>query len=467
MKTRSLVGLILLWLFAPNGQLFSQWSAYASMPTARWGMGCVSEGGKLYAISGNAVTNNEVYTPGANTWAILAPIPIPTAYPQVAAWGGKIYVMGGTNGGAWLTNNQIYDVATNTWSVGAALPSGRMGGTAVAFGNRIYLATGWNGALMNSVHIYDIVSNTWSVGASSSTARYQTRGGLINGRMYVAGGYTTTWIGLTEAYDILSNTWSTVAAMPVARYIHAGGTDGTELFMAAGYNGAASNSFNSFNPVSNTWTVRPNAPTARYRVDGAVVNGCFYVAGGFNGTTLATLEGFCGLAVLPSNQVHLTAKANDHSVDLHWDFFSRNDVYDLEIQRSSDGVVFNVISSEIEASATSMIDVAPNGDWFAYRLQWKDENGEIQFSNTAVVSMAAAGTGDFQYFAASSTLQFVPEAPFPLAQGTASLHDLQGKTLREEKVSGPFQWELANYPHGVYIFRYACPTGILQRKLLR
>lgn len=410
-------------------------------------------------ISGNGATNNEVYNPGTNSWTVLAPIPTSTAYPQIASWNGKIYVLGGANGSTWLTTNQIYDIATNTWTTGAPMPSGRMGGTAVAYNGRIYMATGWNSALLSSLDIYDIATNSWSSGPAAPTARYQTRGGLIGTRMYIAGGYTSTWVGINESYDIVSNTWSTHAAMPTSRYIHAGGSDGASLYMADGYTGAASNSFQSYSPGTNTWTVRPNAPTARYRVDGAVVNGCFYVAGGYTGVaTVATLEGFCGLVVLPSSDVTLHGEIVGSQARLDWTIESTIGASELHLERSQNAVdAFERIATIPSNGSTSFSDPDLTNGWASYRLTWTDQNGDAHASN--VVSLGLPSEPEPFFIFTEGQIHFIPTIPYPMNQGIASLWDASGRKLREEQVVNQVDWTMEGFAHGVYVFRWNGANG--------
>lgn len=456
--------ILLIW----SQLLHAQWTTYAPMPTARWGAGCVEAGGRLYVISGNSSTNNEVYNPGTNSWTVLAPIPIFTAYPQMASWNGKIYVLGGANVSTWLTSNQIYDIATNTWSTGAPMPGGRMGGTAVAYNGKIYVTTGWNGVLMNSLDIYDIATNTWSTGANAPTARYQTRGGLIGGRMYVAGGYISGWIGNNESYDIATNTWSTHAAMPGPRYIHAGGSDGANLFMAAGYNGGATNTFQSYNPASNSWTIRPNAPTARYRVDGAVVNGCFYVAGGFNGvSTVATLEGFCGLVILPSPAVTLHGTLVGSQVVLDWAMDQPMEADEFQVERSQNADHgFMPIANLPVGGVARFSDPDPLVDRAAYRLTWIDHEGSTHASNVVNIGTQVEPEPVFVY--SGRALRFIPVVPYPLDQGVATLMDASGRLLREERVVGQVDWSLETHSPGVYVFRWVGADGqAFTKKVIR
>lgn len=452
-------------LFANLG--WAQWATYAPMPTAKWGLGVVGHNGLLYATTGNGVFAHEAYNPLTNTWTSLAPIPVAVAYPAMAAYGGKVYVIGGTVVSTWQNIVQIYDIATNTWSTGANTLTTRMGGTAVAYNGRIYLATGWNGALMNSLEIYDIVSNTWTSGANAPTARYQTRSALIGGRMYIIGGYTSNYIGLNESYDIATNTWATHAPMPTARYLHAAGSDGVQMYVGAGYSGAASGAFQSYNPVSNSWTLLPNVPTPRYRVDGAYLNGCFYVAGGFNGSTLAILEGYCGLAILDANTLVLNASRAGDWVHLDWAIEQDFQPVHFELRKKEDGFDWLTIDQGAIPTERNLKDFAPGNSTLTYQMILVDANGDSRTSNLATLWDQNAEEGFFNYDVANANLLFEPIIPFPMDQGMATLWSMDGKVIREEKVVGNINWNLQEYPEGVYIFRWVGNGKSFQRKIIR
>lgn len=462
---RFIVLAVVLMGYSLNG--ISQWSSFTPMPTARWGLAVKGHNGRLYAISGNTSNANEAFNPLTYSWTGLAPIPVAVAYPAIAAYAGKIYVIGGAVGSSWQSIVQIYDIATNTWSTGANTQTTRMGGTAEAYNGKIYLATGWNGSLMTSLEIYDIVSNSWTYGASAPTARYQTRSALIGGRMYVIGGYTSTYVGLNESYDIATNTWATHATMPTARYLHGAGSDGALMYVGTGYAGAASPSFQAYNPISNTWSVLANVPTPRYRVDGSYLDGCFYLAGGFNGATLATLEGYCGLAILDGNSLTLSASRLGDWVHLDWQTESDFEAVQYELNRKEGANDWITIEQGNIPNTSVLKDFAPNSATIAYQLTLRDANGESRSSNIATLWDPAKDEGFFVYDFSHSNLVYEPNIPFPLDQGIASLWTIDGKLLREEKVVGNIDWNLSEYPSGMYVFRWAGNGQSVQRKVLR
>ena len=74
------------------------WAVEAPMPTARYGLAAAEVGGKIYAIGGNnggILSVVEEYDPAANTWATKAPMPTGRHYLAAAEVGGKIYAIGG------------------------------------------------------------------------------------------------------------------------------------------------------------------------------------------------------------------------------------------------------------------------------------------------------------------------------------------------------------------------------------
>src|SRR5207247_2685806 len=58
--------------------------------------------GKIYATIGPAVSTVEVYDPATNTWSAAAPMPTARSSLTAATVKGKIYAIGGANGGVYL-----------------------------------------------------------------------------------------------------------------------------------------------------------------------------------------------------------------------------------------------------------------------------------------------------------------------------------------------------------------------------
>jgi len=142
----------------------------------------------------------EEYDPAANTWRERSPMPTPRNHAAIGAVNGKIYVIGGRVGAAFIglasdvSVVEEYDPATDKWGA----PRARM-----------------------------------------PTARSALGYGVVNGRIYVGGGefqdpHMMATFRTVEAYDPASNSWSIMPPMPVSRHGLAGGAIGNRLIFVGG-----------------------------------------------------------------------------------------------------------------------------------------------------------------------------------------------------------------------------------------
>src|SRR3954465_1585127 len=61
---------------------------------------------------------------GEGSWAMKKPLPAPRNEVQLAAVGGKIYVVGGNVGGEAVPQIDEYDPASDSWKALAPMPKG-------------------------------------------------------------------------------------------------------------------------------------------------------------------------------------------------------------------------------------------------------------------------------------------------------------------------------------------------------
>jgi len=319
MKTRLLILAVLslsftlaaTWIVsareANSPQAQDTWATRASMPTARFGLGAATaNNGKLYAIggyNGGWLTTNEEYDPATDTWATRASMPTPRESLGVAAASnGKLYAIGGHNG-SYLTTNEEYDPSTNTWATRASMPTARyQAGVVAASNGKIYVIGGGNGvSWLTTVEEYDPATNTWATRASMPTARGDMGvAAASNGKIYVIGGFygptyvPGTYLATVEEYDPATNTWATRASMPTAR-------DGLGVVVASNGKIYAIGGQNvtdgylaiveEYDPATDTWATRASMPTARVGLGvAAASNGKLYAMGGWSGSTAATVE---------------------------------------------------------------------------------------------------------------------------------------------------------------------------------
>src|SRR2546426_2350906 len=196
------------------------WKALAPLPTKRGSPVAVTVADKMYVIGGAttlpgstavhparphySVGAVEESDPAANTWRARAPIPTPRNHATAGVVSGKVYVIGGRVGGAFVSSGssnvgivEEYDPATDAWgSPRARMPSPRSAMSSGTWGGKIYVTGG-------------------------------------EGQDYV----TMFTFRALEAYDPASNTWATLPSMPVSRHGLAGAGGGERPALVGGGGG--------------------------------------------------------------------------------------------------------------------------------------------------------------------------------------------------------------------------------------
>lgn len=225
------------------------WTTRAPYPgTARDHIGIAASTGFVYLVGGitawpgPAVTTVQRYDPTNDTWADVAPLPLPRGAAGVAVMNRKIYVAGGLRDGAAVNDFTAYDPVTNTWETLPAMPTARDHLVAVALNGKVYAIGGRPGSNaacgpLTTVEVYNPATNTWSPGAPMITARGGHAAGTLNGRVQVFGGEGGAGCGIiasAEEYDPVSNTWSSLPSMPTPRHGTGGATIGNSIYLPGG-----------------------------------------------------------------------------------------------------------------------------------------------------------------------------------------------------------------------------------------
>lgn len=207
------------------------------------------------------INNSWEYDPAADTWKALAPMPMKRGSPVAVTVGDKIYVIGGAGNIPGSTETKIdqttpqmvfgnveeYDPAKNTWRERSPMPTPRNHTAAGVIGGKIYVVGGRVGAAfiglasdISVVEEYDPATDKWGAPrARMPTARSALGAGVYGGKMYVAGGeyqdpHMMATFRALEAYDPAANTWSVMPPMPVSRHGLAAGVIGNRLILVGG-----------------------------------------------------------------------------------------------------------------------------------------------------------------------------------------------------------------------------------------
>lgn len=211
-------------------------------------------------VGGDAVTGGaayatcELFTPGADTWAVTG------SMARARSWGhgaiqlnnGKVLVMGGTSDGGttYHTICELYDPTTGTWTDTGALSYSRIQFAFWLLSNGKVLVTGGHhgvGTDTNICELYDPVAGTWS-----------TTGALQGNAVIPSGGpfaYKPRWPLFTTLGD--------------GRPIVIGGT--------VNNGGQACKNVQTYDIAAGTWTVQANATDY---ISGIMVNSCLTLTNG-------------------------------------------------------------------------------------------------------------------------------------------------------------------------------------------
>ncbi len=207
------------------------------------------------------VNNAFEYDPATDAWKALAPMPTKRGSPVAAVVGDKIYVIGGaatmpgssetaisqTTPQMCLGTVEEYDPQKNTWRERSPMPTPRNHTTAGVVNGKIYVLGGRVGAAfiglasdISVVEEYDPAADKWGAPRSRMpTARSAVGSGVYNGRIYVAGGeyqdpHLMATFRAVEAYEPATNSWTIMPSMPVSRHGLAAGVIGNKFILVGG-----------------------------------------------------------------------------------------------------------------------------------------------------------------------------------------------------------------------------------------
>jgi len=271
-----------------------EWTARASMPSARYMLAAAEAGGRICAIGGwggSFRNTNEEYNPVTNVWTTRAPRPTTGQGMAVVGLNGLVYAMGGATPGGARDTIERYNPGTDTW-VGMAPMLMKRSNLAAAVLDGVIYAIGGGDPDPATVEAYEPSTNTWTTRAPLPTARSSLAAVVVNGVIYAIGGTNgVTSFATVEAYDPVTNAWTPRAPMPTARYgvcavvvngvVYAiGGSNGVTTFATA----------EAYDPMTNTWTTKAPMLTQRYWPGASAVDGVVYAIGGDFGGVLSSVE---------------------------------------------------------------------------------------------------------------------------------------------------------------------------------
>ena len=294
-----------------------KWTQKADMPTPRLQLATAVVNGKIYAIgglNGGPQSAVEIYDPEKDTWIKKADIPTPRGGIAASAVDGKIYVFGGHRiAFEPLDTVQMYDPEKDKWTrkKRMPLPIDRM--TTSVVNGQIYLIGGWDfpDDVYATVFQYNPEGNTWTRKADMPTARGGHAAVVFEEKIYVFGGGTfkeTTHGGIryfdvVEMYDPAEDRWTRKPKMPVPKIGLGAEAVNGKIYTIGGTasdNTSRLSRVDIFTPDDGVWLAEGGSrlPVARGGLSVSRVNDKIYAMGGFSALgTVAKVDEYDPLAL--------------------------------------------------------------------------------------------------------------------------------------------------------------------------
>jgi len=215
------------------------WTSAGTLRTARFGQrSLLLAGGRVLVVGGRsgpggsldstAISNVDLYDPGANSWSAAASLSI--ARSDLAATllsDGRVLVTGGDSAPVGASSSapqasaEIFDPRTGTWTRTGSMSAQRESHTTTLLDDgRVLVVGGDVGA--PTAEVYSSASGAWAPAGSPSIARSHHASVLLpSGDVLVAGGIGVDGVVAScERYSPSTNRWSATAAMSTARWVH-------------------------------------------------------------------------------------------------------------------------------------------------------------------------------------------------------------------------------------------------------
>lgn len=203
------------WEYDPAGDA---WKAVAPLPTPRGAANAIVMDGKIHVIGGaglhpgsketavhparphRSLSTHEVYDPVTDRWETRSPMPTARNHAAAGEVGGKLYVIGGRLGAAFITRAsntdivEVYDPATDQWgALLAPMPTPRSASAWGVYKGRIYVAGGEQRTsefqrTFRAVEVYDPAANRWTALPPMEFARHGLAGDVVNGKLHLVSG---------------------------------------------------------------------------------------------------------------------------------------------------------------------------------------------------------------------------------------------------------------------------------------
>ena len=245
------------------------WERKVDMPTARSAASVSVVEGKIYAIGGEEIEKIkaykgwmnkvkdlpivEMYDPSTDTWTQKADMPTARAYLSTSVMEGKIYAIGGAsifNEQYRLETVEVYNPATDTWTKARDMNQARSCAALSIVNGEIYAMGGWGlsqiqdqpEVILSSVEVFNPKMNRWQERTGMVAPKTNHTASVIEGKIYVMGGYFRKGkeyktLSTIEIYDPATDRWTQEPDMLIGKSGHATEVIDGQIYILGGNGG--------------------------------------------------------------------------------------------------------------------------------------------------------------------------------------------------------------------------------------
>ena len=302
----------------------NRWVSKAPMNEKRAYLGVAVVNGKIYAIGGddggytkrlsdggtattrtyNVVNTNEEYDPANDTWTFKSPMPTSRAGFATTVYQNKIYCIGGwTTGFLNTTVNEAYYPTTDSWETKAPLLTPSALLTGNVVNGQIYVLPVGS---TGPVEVYNPKTDSW---ISKTTPPYQVTGfatAVIGEKIYFEASIVNMTVNISiEIYDIVRDSWEVVSTSLFSSYHLGNGGITSGIWAPLRMYFFVNDATNVYDPANDQWIVGASMSTPRYCVGVAVVNDTFYIIGGRTRMSGLLMNVFITMSASPATEQYI------------------------------------------------------------------------------------------------------------------------------------------------------------------
>ena len=227
------------------------WTTLTPATLQRTEVGAARVGHYAYVLGGFVAPGRtsaavERYDLRRDRWARVRGLPFGLNHAAVAAYGGRLYVVGGYRARTAVAQESAallrYDPRTDRWTRLRDMPTARGALAVGVVGGRLYAAGGAaGGQALTTLEIYDFATGRWHRGRDMAVAREHLAGVALSGRFYALAGRTGAGnLTVVERYDPASGRWRRLPDMRKARGGIAAATPAGRIVVVGGEQAARS-----------------------------------------------------------------------------------------------------------------------------------------------------------------------------------------------------------------------------------